>query len=173
MRVFLQNQGHGHASDFGPGGGSQDLTPSSTPSDIPPLPKRLDDRQEGVVYSHMYQGIERLVRCSGRYVCCTCHAAGICGGGQRLERCKGTNNSTSTAALTSPALAPRQRTEHNYAAISTGKPVSRPSDPARAMTAGEEQFFDSVTSIPSSTKSSGCVVMENGIWSAKLLKLNS
>ena len=136
----------------------------------PPLPKKLADRQEGVVYTYIHQGVERWVTTSGRNIYCTCQGGGACKGGIQITKCKGTNNPTSTAALASPALAPRQKTEHDYAAMSTGKSASTPSDPARAMTASQQQFFESVTSIPSTSKSSGVVVMEDGMWSEKLLE---
>ena len=136
----------------------------------PPLPKGLADRQEGVVYTYIHQRVERWVTTSGRHIYCTCQGGGACKGGIQIIKCKGTNDPTSTAALASPALAPRQKTEHDYAAMSTGKSASRPSDPARAMTASQQQFFESVTSIPSTSKSSGVVVMEDGMWSEKLLE---
>jgi len=150
-------------------GGSACAPAASDPA-APPLPKKLADRQEGVVYTYIHQGVDRLVTTSGRNIYCTCQGGAGCKGGLQIIKCKGINNPknnpTSAAALTSPALAPRQRTEHNYAAMSTGKSESRPT---RAMTAGEQEFFGSVTSIASTSTASGVVVMEDGMWSKELL----
>ena len=141
---------------------------SNTPHP-PPLPQLMSDREEGAIYRHTYQGIERRVKWSGRYLHCVCPMGGICGGGKRLERCK-TSDSRTTSGDACQPLEKRAKPNLDYASVNSGRSLSMKDRPSRDLTTSELEFMTSMHFIPRSSKESAVVVMEIGRWHKEFLE---
>ena len=151
-------------------GRRDDGPPLSTTAN--PLPVSLAEREEGVVYRYSFQGVLRLVKWCNRHLLCMCSETSTCGGRRRLERCK-------TSFECQPASGSAMSEVSDSLDRLEQLPSRRPPvhDPRASSAIGnklfkmQEEFFSSVTSIPSQveTRASALVILNNGTWGKELL----
>jgi hypothetical protein len=157
--------------DYGPPLSENEPVPPSTTANS--LPVSLEEREEGVVYRYSCQGVLRLVKWCNRHLLCMCSETSNCGGGRRLDRCK-TPFERRPASGSAMSEVP-ESLDHLEQLPSRRPPVD---DPRASSAIGnklakmQEEFFSSVTSIPSQveTRASALVILNNGTWGKQLLQ---
>jgi hypothetical protein len=151
-------------------GRRDDGPPLSTTAN--PLPVSLAEREEGVVYRYSFQGVLRLVKWCNRHLLCMCSETSDCRGGRRLEGCK---TSFECRPASGSAMSEVSDSLDRLEQLPSPRPPAH--DPRASSAIGnklfkmQEEFFSSVTSIPSQveTRASALVILNNGTWGKELL----